>query len=612
MEKISAEPAFDGKAFVRNLTDRPGVYRMIDAKGTVIYVGKARNLKRRVSSYFQPSVSDRKTLVLVRQIRHIEITVTHTEAEALILENNLIKEYRPRYNVLLRDDKSYPYIHLSTQQEWPRLSIYRGSRRGPGRYFGPYPSSLAVRETLNHLQKVFPIRQCEDTFFRNRSRACLQHQIKRCTAPCVGLVTPEAYALDVRHVEMFLEGKSAEVVDELVRQMEVASEQLEFERAAQLRDRIGMLRKIQERQYIAGEKGDLDVVACVSKDGLACVQVFFFRNGQNLGNKSFFPKMPDDMSEADVLAAFLARYYLGKRAPRELIVSHKVAESGLLEEALTRDSGYRVKISTGVRGERRRWLDLALNNAEYALAGQLASRATLDQRFAALREALGLAEIPDRIECFDISHSQGEATVASCVVFNRDGPLKSDYRRFNIEGVAPGDDYAAMRQALLRRYTRIKKGETVTPELLLIDGGKGQLAQAAEVLQELQIEGIVLLGIAKGPRRKPGEETLFLEGDNAEYTLPPTSPALHLLQQIRDEAHRFAITGHRQRRGKARKTSVLESIPGLGPKRRQTLLKQFGGLQGVASAGIDDLTKVVGINSALAERIYDAFHSERA
>ena len=612
MEKNPAKSAFDGKAFVRNLTDRPGVYRMLDEKGTVIYVGKARNLKRRVSSYFQQSVSDRKTIVLVRQIRGIEITITHTEAEALILENNLIKEYRPRYNVLLRDDKSYPYIHLSTQQEWPRLSVYRGSRRGSGRYFGPYPNALAVRETLNHLQKVFPIRQCEDTFFRNRSRACLQHQIKRCTAPCVGLVTPEAYAQDVRHVEMFLEGKSAEVIDELVRQMEAASDQLEFERAAQLRDRIGMLRKIQERQYIAGERGDLDVVACVSKDGIACVQVFFFRSGQNLGNKSFFPKMPDDMSEADVLAAFLARYYLGKRAPRELILSHKVAESELLEEALTRDSGYRVKISTGVRGERRRWLDLAFNNASYALAGQIASRATLDQRFAELRDALGLTEIPGRIECFDISHSHGEATVASCVVFNRDGPLKSDYRRFNIEGVAPGDDYAAMRQALLRRYTRIKKGEAPIADLLLIDGGKGQLAQAAEVLQELQIEGVALLGIAKGPRRKPGEETLFLEGDNAEYTLPPTSPALHLLQQIRDEAHRFAITGHRQRRGKTRKTSVLESIPGLGPKRRQTLLKQFGGLQGVASAGVDDLTKVVGINTALAERIYDAFHSERA
>lgn len=610
MEKIPAESAFDGKTFARNLTDRPGVYRMLDDKGTVIYVGKARNLKRRVSSYFNRTLTDRKTIALVRQIRHIEVTVTNTEAEALILENNLIKQYRPRYNVLLRDDKSYPYIYLSSHQEYPRLAMYRGSRRGQGRYFGPYPSALAVRETLNHLQKVFPIRQCEDTFFRNRSRPCLQHQIKRCTAPCVGLITPEAYAEDVRHVEMFLEGKSAEVIDELVRQMEAASEALEFEHAAQLRDRIGLLRKIQERQYIAGEKGDLDVVACVAENGLACVQVFFFRNGHNLGNKSFFPKMPEDMAEADVLAAFLARYYLGKPAPRELIVSHPIAERELLEEALTQGSGYRVRIRSGVRGERRHWLELAQKNAGYALAGQLASRATIERRFEALQDALGLPEIPNRIECFDISHSQGEATVASCVVFTREGAAKSDYRRFNIEGVAPGDDYAAMRQALLRRYTRVKKGEAPLPDLLLIDGGKGQLAQATEVLQELQIDGVALLGIAKGPSRKPGEETLFLAGDDAEYTLPPTSPALHLLQQVRDEAHRFAITGHRQRRGKARTTSVLEAIPGLGPKRRQTLLKQFGGLQGVASAGIDDLTKVAGINAALAERIYDAFHGD--
>lgn len=610
MEKIPAESAFDGKTFARNLTDRPGVYRMLDDKGTVIYVGKARNLKRRVSSYFNRTLTDRKTIALVRQIRHIEVTVTNTEAEALILENNLIKQYRPRYNVLLRDDKSYPYIYLSSHQEYPRLAMYRGARRGQGRYFGPYPSALAVRETLNHLQKVFPIRQCEDTFFRNRSRPCLQHQIKRCTAPCVGLITPEAYAEDVRHVEMFLEGKSAEVIDELVRQMEAASEALEFEHAAQLRDRIGLLRKIQERQYIAGEKGDLDVVACVAENGLACVQVFFFRNGHNLGNKSFFPKMPEDMAEADVLAAFLARYYLGKPAPRELIVSHPIAERELLEEALTQGSGYRVRIRSGVRGERRHWLELAQKNAGYALAGQLASRATIERRFEALQDALGLPEIPNRIECFDISHSQGEATVASCVVFTREGAAKSDYRRFNIEGVAPGDDYAAMRQALLRRYTRVKKGEAPLPDLLLIDGGKGQLAQATEVLQELQIDGVALLGIAKGPSRKPGEETLFLAGDDAEYTLPPTSPALHLLQQVRDEAHRFAITGHRQRRGKARTTSVLEAIPGLGPKRRQTLLKQFGGLQGVASAGIDDLTKVAGINAALAERIYDAFHGD--
>lgn len=611
MDKTSPESAFDGRAFVRNLTDRPGVYRMLDQKGTVIYVGKARNLKRRVGSYFTRTLTDRKTIVLVRQIRKVEITVTNTEAEALILENNLIKELQPRYNVLLRDDKSYPYIHLSTDQEWPRLSMHRGARRGPGRFFGPYPNTHAVRETLNHLQRVFPIRQCEDSYFRNRSRPCLLYQIKRCSGSCAGLITPEAYARDVRHVEMFLEGKSADVIDELVRQMEQASEQLEFERAGQLRDRIGLLRKIQERQYIAGEKGDLDVVACSSRDGIANVQVFFFRHGQSLGNKSFFPKMPDDMSEADVLAAFMARYYLGKRAPRELIISHPIAERELLEEALSRDSGYRVKISANVRGERRRWLELAVNNSGYALASQLASRVTVERRFGELQNALGLPDTLNRIECFDISHTQGEATVASCVVFTRDGALKSDYRRFNIEGIAPGDDYAAMRQALMRRYVRVKKGEAPVPDLLLIDGGKGQLRQAAEVLQELQIDNIALLGIAKGAARKPGEETLFLAGDNAEYTLPPTSPALHLLQQVRDEAHRFAIAGHRQRRGKARTTSVLEAIPGLGPKRRQTLLKQFGGLQGVASAGIDDLSKVSGINTALAERIYDAFHGEK-
>jgi excinuclease ABC subunit C len=611
MEKTPAESAFDGKFFARNLTDRPGVYRMFDGGGVVIYVGKARNLKRRVSSYFNRTHTDRKTISLVAQIRHMEVTITNTEAEALILENNLIKELKPRYNVLLRDDKSYPYIYLSKHQPFPRLAMYRGSRKGQGRYFGPFPSAPAVRETLNYLQKVFPVRQCEDTFFRNRSRPCLQHQIKRCTAPCVGLIEPDAYAQDVRHVEMFLEGKSATVIDELVRQMEAAAERQEFERAAQLRDRIATLRKIQERQYIAGEKGDLDVVACASSGGLACVQVFFFRAGHNLGNKTFFPKMPDDMNEAEVLSAFLARYYLGKRAPRELLVSHPVAERELLEEALGKEAGYRVRVRESVRGERKRWLELAINNAQYALAGQTATRATVERRLEALQEALGLPELPQRIECFDISHTRGEATVASCVVFNREGALKSDYRRFNIEGVPAGDDYAAMRQALLRRYTRVKKGESPVPDLILIDGGKGQLAQAVAVLDELQLQTPALLGIAKGPRRKPGEETLFLAGDEREYTLPASSPALHLLQQVRDEAHRFAITGHRQRRGKARTTSVLESITGLGPKRRQTLLKQFGGLQGVAAAGMEDLMRVEGINAALAERIYDAFHSDR-
>lgn len=608
----SPEPQhpFDPKAFVRNLTERPGVYRMLDADGEVLYVGKARNLKRRVGSYFNRTLTDRKTIALVAQIRGIEVTVTHTEAEALILENNLIKRYKPRYNVLLRDDKGYPYIYLSSQEEFPRLSYHRGARRAPGRYFGPFPSAPAVRETLNHLQKVFPVRQCDDSFFRNRSRPCLQYQIKRCTAPCVGLISPKDYQEDVRHAVMFLEGKSGAVIDELVKQMESAAERLEFEEAAKLRDRIAALRTIQERQYITGERGDLDVVACASEGGITCVQVFFFRSGHNLGNKTFFPKAPPDEPVENVLAAFLARYYLGRQPPREIIISHPIAERSLLEEALSRDAGRKVSVRTNVRAERRRWLDMARTNAEHALQAQLVTRAGMQRRFEALQEVLGLERIPQRIECFDISHTQGEATVASCVVFNREGPVKSDYRRFNIEGIAAGDDYSAMRQALTRRYTRLKQGEAVLPDLLLIDGGRGQLAQAQAVLSELEVEGVALVAIAKGPARKPGEETLFLGDDPTEYHLPPTSPALHLLQQIRDEAHRFAITGHRARRARARTTSVLEAIPGLGPKRRQGLLKHFGGVQGVARAGVEDLARVPGISHTLAQQIYETFHSE--
>ncbi len=607
MTDISDTAAFDGKAFVRNRPELRGVYRMLDGSGVVIYVGKARNLKRRVGSYFNRTLRERKTIALVKQIRAIEFTVTNTEAEALILENNLIKQYRPRYNVLLRDDKSYPYIHVTTHQRFPRLGVYRGTRKGPGRYYGPFPSAGAVRETLNYLQKVFPVRQCDDSYFRNRSRPCLQYQIKRCTAPCVGYIDEESYAQDVRHAEMFLEGKSGVVIDELVRQMEEAAERLEFERAGQIRDRIAALRKIQERQYISGQKGDLDVVACVTQDGIACVQVFFFRGGHNIGNRAFYPKVPDDTTETETLAAFLARYYLGRKVPREILVSHPIEEREILEEALSKQAEYKVSVRANVRGERRHWVELARDNARHALAAHLASKASVDRRFIALEEALGGVSI-NRIECFDISHTRGEATVASCVVFNREGPAKSEYRRFNIEGVTAGDDYAAMRQALKRRYTRLKKGEAPIPDLLLIDGGKGQLAQAVEVLTELGIEGVLLLGIAKGPARKPGEETLFLAGDNQAYRLPAHSPALHLLQQVRDEAHRFAITGHRARRGKARTVSVLEDIPGLGPRRRQSLLKQFGGLQGVTQAGVEDLARVPGISRALAEKIYGVFH----
>ncbi len=602
--------AFDPKAVVRHIPERPGVYRMLDADGSVIYVGKARRLRRRVASYFNKSSKEPKTAAMVAQVRGIEFTVTHTEAEALILENNLIKELDPRYNVLLRDDKSYPHIYLSGHQDYPRLGFHRGARRGEGRYFGPFPSASAVRDTLNHLQRVFPVRQCEDTFFRNRSRPCLQYQIERCTAPCVGFISPEDYQRDVTHAVKFLEGRSSEVIDELVQDMEQASEALDFERAAWLRDRISSLRKVQERQYISGEKGDLDVVACVSQGGLACVQVFFFRNGQNLGNKAFYPKIPTDTDEADVLAAFLARHYLGRPAPREILLNLAVPDQELLEQALTSESGHQVRLRTRVRAGRRRWLEMAVSNAEAALKARAASAASLRRRFEDLQRALDLDAIPNRMECFDISHTRGEATVASCVVFNQDGPLKSDYRRFNIEGITPGDDYAAMRQALSRRFTRLKRGEGVLPDVLIIDGGKGQLKQAMDVLEELQVDGVTVLGIAKGPDRRPGLERLILAETGQEVILPPDSPALHLLQHIRDEAHRFAIAGHRQRRGKARRSSRLEDIPGLGPKRRQLLLKQFGGLQAISRAGVEDLQSVHGISRELAQRIYDTFHDE--
>lgn len=592
----------------RSLPEGPGVYRMVDPAGTVIYVGKARSLKRRVGSYFTRADQGPKTRAMVAQVSDVQVTLTHTEAEALILENNLIKELRPRYNVLLRDDKSYPYIYVSTHQDFPRLGFYRGARTGPGRYFGPFPSASAVRDTLNHLQKIFPVRQCEDSFFQNRSRPCLQYQIKRCTAPCVGYVDRETYQRDVRHAVLFLEGESNRVIDELVERMEAASENLAFEEAARLRDRIATLRRVQERQYVAGAKGDLDVVAAELEQGLACVQLFVFRNGQNLGNKTFFPRLPEGMSAAELLGEFLPRYYLGRQIPGEILLSEAVEGREVIAQALGEAAGHRVRIRDSVRGERRRWVEMALDNARHALQARAADHATMERRFETLQDELGLAEIPDRIECFDISHTRGEATVASCVVFNRQGPVKSDYRRFNIRDVDAGDDYAAMRQALERRFRRLKDGEGVMPDLLLIDGGKGQIAQARSVLDELQVNEVTVLGIAKGPERRPGEETLFLLDSDDAVELDAHSPALHLLQQVRDEAHRFAITGHRQRRGKSRTRSSLEDIPGLGPKRRQALLRQFGGLQGVSRAGVEDLAQVHGISDALARRIYETFH----
>lgn len=602
-----AEAEFDSAAFLKNLTSRPGVYRMLDDTGTVIYVGKAKNLKKRVASYFRKTGLTAKTRVMVAQIAAIETTVTHTENEALILENNLIKELMPRYNILLRDDKSYPYLFISGDS-YPRLSVHRGAKRKAGKYFGPYPSAGAVRESLNLLQKLFPVRQCEDSYYQNRSRPCLQYQIKRCTAPCVGLVSEQEYKKDVEHTIMFLEGKNQQVMDDLSREMEEASQRLDFEQAAAIRDKIVALRRIQERQYVSSAQGEFDVLAAIVRDGMAVVEVCFIRGGRNLGSKSFFPKGSADSSPEELLEAFIPQYYLGKNVPAEVLLSHQPADVTLLEEVLQSDSGHKVGLRLPKRGQGVRWMRMAMTNAEISLTHRLSSRSNLLQRFEALQDALALDELPKRIECFDISHTRGEKTVASCVVFGLEGAIKADYRKFNIEGITAGDDYAAMNQALTRRFTRLQKGEGKRPDLLLIDGGKGQIKEAREVLAELNLSDLPILGIAKGPERRPGEETLFLVGREGEVTLSADSPALHLLQQVRDEAHRFAITGHRQRRAKARKTSTLEQIEGLGPKRRQKLLQQFGGLQEIQRAGVEDLSRVEGISPSLAQKIYDVFH----
>ena len=600
--------AFDHRSFLDSLTSRPGVYRMLDGGGEVLYVGKARDLKRRVASYFSRSLNGRLQR-MVSRVRDIQVTVTHTEAEALLLENTLIKSLKPRYNILLRDDKSYPYIHLS-EHPFPQLSFHRGSTRGPGRFFGPYPSAGAVRETLRLMQKLFPIRQCDDGFYRNRSRPCLQYQIRRCTAPCVGLVDEADYARDVQDAVLFLEGRADRIVEGLVQRMERAAAGLEFEQAARYRDQVAALRRIQERQYVSGERGDLDIVACAVEGGTACVQLFYIRQGRNLGNKVFFPRMPAEEGAGRVLSAFLTQYYIGKQIPSEIIVSDPVGEAELLEEVLAGAAGRRVRIRHRVRAHRARWLEMARQNARLALEGRLASRAGMQERVSALQQVLELDEPPARMECFDISHTGGELTVASCVVFGSEGPLKSDYRRFNIDGITPGDDYAAMEQALTRRYTRIQSGEGSLPDVLFIDGGRGQLGAVAGVLEELAVQGVTLVGVAKGADRKPGLEQLFLFGRRAPIILPANSPALHLIQQIRDEAHRFAVSGHRQRRDKRRRTSRLEEIPGIGSKRRQQLLRQFGGLQGIARAGVEDLTRVQGISRRLAEQIYQSFHGE--
>ena len=606
---MSEERAFDQKSFLRSLTHRPGVYRMLDAKHKVIYVGKARDLKKRVSSYFTRSHDSVKTAAMMELVANVEVTVTNTEAEALILEYNLIKQHKPRFNVILRDDKSYPYIYVSTNHRFPRLQFHRGPRKGKGRYFGPYPSSGAVRQTLNELQKLFLVRQCQDSYFSNRTRPCLQYQIKRCTAPCVDLISQDQYRQDVDAAIEFLEGKNKRVINTFVARMEEASAEQHYEQAARFRDQISRLKEIEAKQLISRHAGkDLDILGFASNGAIHCVTVLFIRNGAVIGSRDHFPRLAGESDRQKILNAFVAQYYLGRDVPAEIILDADIEDRLLLEAELGERMGRKVRIKSRVRGDRNRWLQMARTNAEQGLNLQVASNATIRRQFAALGDALNLEEIPERLECFDVSHTSGEATVASCVVFNTAGPVKSDYRRFNLRPEASGDDYAAMAEALRRRYTRVKKGEVPMPDVLFVDGGKGQLAEAMTVLDELELDWLNVIAVAKGRARKAGAEQLFLPGEKNALRLTHDSPALLLIQQIRDEAHRFAITGHRQRRAKARKTSRLEQIPGLGPKKRRELLRQFGGLQGVLGAGVDDLAKVRGISRTLAESIYNDLH----
>jgi len=602
---------FDAKVFVDSLPARPGVYRMLDSDGQILYVGKARNLKSRVGSYFQPSNVQPKVQALIAKTANMEVTITNSDTEALLLEYNLIKRHRPRFNVVLRDDKSFPYLHLETQHEFPRLNFYRGSRKEPGKYFGPYPSAGAVRDTLQQLQKLFRIRNCDDTYFANRSRPCLQYQIQRCTAPCVGLVSKEHYARDVSAAIKVLEGRNDEVGEELGRRMDAAAERLEFEEAAQLRDQLAKLKVIQAQQIVtAGADHDADVIAIAAANGEYCVALMFVRAGRSLGSTTFFPKAP--FAELpEVLAAFVMQYYLERDAPAEIIVEQDFEEMQLLETTLAQRLAHKVRICSSVRGIRARWLEMMHTNAEQALNMRRLARAGIESSLEDLREAFDLEEAPNRLECFDISHTGGTDTVASCVVFGVEGPLKSDYRRFNISGIQPGDDYAAMYQALTRRYKRVRDGEIVKPDVLLIDGGKGQLAEAAKVLDELGVGGITLIGVAKGVDRRAGQEQLFLLGQETPTILPPDSRALHLIQRVRDEAHRFAIAGHRKKRAKRHSQSILETIPGLGPVKRRELLKQFGGLQGILRAGIDDFIQIRGLGRELAQVIYEHLHPGR-
>jgi excinuclease ABC subunit C len=599
---------FEPKEYIASLPKRPGVYRMFGAAHELLYVGKARNLKDRVGSYFAARNVNPKVQALVQQITAIEVTVTNSETEALLLEYNLIKAHKPRFNVVLRDDKSFPYIKLDAQHEFPRLLFYRGARSPGVRYFGPFPNAGAVRDTLNQLQKLFRIRNCNDSFFANRSRPCLQHQIGRCSAPCVGLIGREAYAQDIAAAVKVLEGRNDEVRAELQARMEAAGARLEFERAAQIRDQLAALQRLQAQQVVLeqGER-DADVFAIAGEAGEYAVAVMLVRGGRNLGTTSHFPRAP--LAEADeALASFIMQYYASAEPPPEVLLGTRLKDAAALAEALAGRAGRAVRVRSPLRGLAARWVELTRDNAAQARRMRLAQHAGLAEMLADLARELDLPEPPARLECFDISHTAGEGTVASCVVFGAEGPLKKEYRRFNIGGVTPGDDYAALRQALARRYRHVREGEVPPPDLLLIDGGLGQIGEVHEALAELGFGDLTLVGVAKGPDRRPGQERLFVYGAPAVVVPPAHSPASRLIQRIRDEAHRFAIEGHRRRRARRYTESVLEVIPGLGPAKRRALLKHFGGLQGVMRAGVADLAQVTGIGAALARTLYDHLH----
>lgn len=602
--------AFDYKPFLKSLTDRPGVYQMYDQDQQILYVGKAKNLKNRVSSYFRSKTHTPKTQVLVKRIASIEVTVTATEAEALILEQNLIKQQRPPYNVMLRDDKSYPYIFVS-DQEWPRLGFHRGAKKKKGQYFGPFPNAQATRETLSMLQKVFKVRQCDDSFFKNRSRPCLQYQIERCSAPCVNLVEQGRYQQDLKHSIDLLKGDNEKLSRELIEQMNEAAEKLDYENAARLRDQVNGIRIIQADQAIEKGKGNLDVVSATLEGDEGCVHMLYVRQGRIIGSRSFFPKVQLEQDSPELLETFLSQHYLTgpeARVPAELLVSASFDSREVLEEALYQHCKRKISIRKPQRGRGLEWLQIAGKAAEQNLIGRKASKQSYERRLNNLSEALKLDARLQRMECYDISHTQGNQTVGSCVVFDSQGPSKKDYRRFNIEGITGGDDYAAMEQVLRRRFTRLQKGEGMMPDIIVIDGGKGQLNKASEVLQDLAVKGVELLGVAKGSTRKSGWERFFLGDDSREIILEPTSPGFHLLQHIRDEAHRFAITGHKARRSKKFVESPLQEIPGIGDKRRKNLVEHFGGYKGIEGASVGDLSKVNGISKELAQTIYDYFH----